>query len=453
MVTASRTTHHPRRALALWLACAAGVAGAQPAAAPEWNYRVVAGDHLIAIARNFLKPEYGWEALQQRNQLRDPNVIGPGSTIVIPVAWLRQDAGVAEVVFARGDVIARASAGADPAPLRAGDKLAVGAAVVTGEQSSVTLRLADGSRLLLTPRTQVALERLLVYGRSGLAESDVRLDQGVVEVDVPARGSPVPPVQVRTPVATLGVRGTEFRAGARPSGGASRVEVLQGRVAAKADREVAVGAGFGLVARANQPIGEPRPLLPAPDLAAVPGVVMRLPVDQAWPAVPDATAYRAQLFGDAQATRLLEDRTVTSAQVQWDTLADGAYWLRVRGVAADGLEGIAATRAFELAPPPEPAPLPAAPAEGDRVTGPTVTLAWTTPSPAARFRLQVAANPDFASPAVDLPDVGPGRYNLVQHTLALPAGRWYWRVMSFGTSGRASPYGETRSFTLLGAGR
>jgi hypothetical protein len=415
-------------------------------AEPEWVYRAVAGDHLIGIARNYLLPQYGWEHLQQRNKLRDPNQILPGEAVTIPVAWLRRDAGVAEIIYVRGDATLRTGPAGEAQPAKVGGTVSPVTTLLTGEQSSLVLRFADGSRLMLTAGTQVTIERLLVYGRSGLAQSNVQLLNGGVDAQVPARPVPVVPLEIRTPTATLGVRGTQFRATTDAQSNVSRVEVLSGTVAAQAGREIRVEAGFGAIAAAT--LSDPRALLAAPVL--VPGAprLSALPVAQQWQPVPGAALYRAQLFADAQGSQLLTDRTTPETSTRWDTLADGRYWLRVRAVAADGLEGVDAQRSFEFVSAPELPPLPVAPPEGDTLTGSAAVLAWHAASPAARYRVQVAASPDFNAPVLDAASVEAGPYNLVQWRVALAPGRWYWRVAGLSAGGSAGPFSAPGSFVL-----
>lgn len=418
-------------------------------AEPEWAYRAVQGDSLTAIARNYLLPAYGWKHLQQRNRLTNPHHLLPGNTLSIPVAWLRREASVAEVLFVQGETTVVREPGSAASVAIVGDRLTPGARLSTGAQSSLVLRLADGSRLMLTPQTQVTLEHLLVFGRSGLSQAGLQLLGGGLEAQVPPRQAPMPPLQIRTPTATLGVRGTQFRAASDGAAGSGRVEVLTGAVVAQAGREVRVEAGFGAVAATT--LSDPRPLLPAPGLAPALGQLTCLPAQQAWQLVPGASAYRAQLFGDGKASELLADQTGPEATVRWSTLHDGRYWLRVRAIAADGLEGFDALWPFEFALAPEPgpaAPLSASPPDADTLVGATATVSWTAISAATHYRIQVAASVDFVPLLRDIAAIEPGTFNLVQFPLTLPPGLWFWRVASVSAAGVAGPFGETRSFTL-----
>lgn len=436
------------------------------AAGADWVYRVVGGDTLTAIARNFLQPEHGWQALQKHNRLRNADLVLPGEAVLIPVAWLRRELTLAEVVYVRGDASVQAGNAAPRNPANVGDRLSPGALLATGVQSALALRLIDGTRLLLNPQTRVLLDQLLTFGRSGFTQANITLFDGTIDADVPPRAAPaVLPLEIKTPTASLGVRGTSLRAGADAASLGSRVEVLTGVVGAAAGAGagagapagVTVNAGFGTTAAADGRITAPRALLAAPLLASASGRYSSWPVQAQWPALDGATAYRAQLFADAQTSQLLQDQRVTEAQAQYPALADGRYWLRVRGIAADGLEGFDAVVPLEMqrvvelprpVPAPVlPAPLPAgSPAEDDTVSGEAVVFAWTAVDATRSYRLQVAASADFMQPLVDLAVDNSAGFNLVQARVELPPGAWFWRVAAVAEDGSVGAFSPGRAF-------
>ena len=96
--------------------------------------------------------------------------------LVMPVAWLRREAGVAEAVFARGQVTRQRGSATEP--LSAGSPLQGGDRIRTGAQSSASLRFADGSRLLIPPESDITLEQLLVLGRGALPAVRIGVAQG-----------------------------------------------------------------------------------------------------------------------------------------------------------------------------------------------------------------------------------------------------------------------------------
>lgn len=404
-----------------------------------WRYRVAPGDTLSGIAALHLLPRPGWPGLQRFNRIDEPRRLQPGTELRAPVAWLKGEPASAEVLFVHGSVQAAPRGGA-PAPVRAGQRLAAGTTVTTGAQSSLVLRLGDGSRLLVRPDTRATLETLLAPLGAGAHRSDVRLRQGGIESTITPQ-SPVPPFRVKTPVATLGVRGTEFRT--RFDGGVMRVEVLEGAVAAG---RVRVGAGLGTLADARG-VQPPVPLLPAPE----PTLLLATALQAEWPPLPGAVAYRAQLLGAEGSVQ--RDERLAEPALRWDLPGRGSWQLRVRAIDAHGLEGRDAERRVERRAEGGPAPEPRFPLPGSVVEGGSVAFEWAPAEPGRRHRLQVAASDDFAQPLIDVVDDSAAAAGLVRRDVALPPGRWYWRLATLGDDGTPGTFGAPQVFELNGPGQ
>jgi len=408
---------------------------AQPAATEEWNYRIERGDTLIGLHERLMRPEANWRLVQRLNRIADPHRLQPGSTLRIPIALLREEAASAEVLHVHGEVwLERAGterqALAAAAPVRAGDT------VVTGAQSSVSLRFADGSRTQLGPNGRLLVERHVRLGASGSVETRVRLDTGGAEAQVPAAAPAraAPRFEMRTPVVNLGVRGTEFRG--RVDGARTLAEVVQGRVAAGSQT---VDAGFGTIATASG-VAPPRPLLAAPDLAALPARIERLPLQLPLPRAEGARALRAQVFDTAEVPRLLLDGLFEQPLAGWaDDLPDGRYELRVRASDADGVEGHTARRVFTLKARPEP-PFLLRPRAGEKVVDEQVTLAWARNPQAARYKVQVAPRADFSAPVVQRDDL-----TATELQVPLPLGTHHWRVAAVRADGDTGPWSDPQA--------
>ncbi|OGB06479.1 MAG: hypothetical protein A3E25_00425 [Burkholderiales bacterium RIFCSPHIGHO2_12_FULL_69_20] len=415
----------------------------------DWPYVVVRGDTLIGVTARYLAPPHGWRDLQRHNHVKRPRRLMPGSTLRIPEAWLGRTATVAEVMFLQGDATVRSNAQAAWAPLGVGSTLAAGSQLRTGADASLTLRFADGSRLLVVPGTELAIEQLFNLGPRAQPHIRLRLDRGNVDAQVQPLPARPPRFEIRTPALNLGVRGTEFRARVEAVGGASRAEVLSGLVAAAGGRvEQALATGFGLLARPGEPPGAPRRLMAAPQLQGLPARVERLPLALAWTPLDGATAYRAQVFAaDDQGLRLDPlhlDGRFDAAQAKWADLPDGRYLLRVRAVDALGLEGADALQAFTVKARPEP-PFTRQPAAGAQVVGEQARLVWAASTAAMRYRLQVGGSPDFVAPLLDRADL-----RAPEFTLALPPGAYHWRVASIVGDSDQGPFGDAQSFTQRG---
>jgi hypothetical protein len=431
-------------------AAQAGAADTADADPDAWTYRIVQGDTLIGIADEFLSRSADWPRLQRLNQIADPLRLVPGSQVRIPTAWLRQTATVAEAVFVRGEVTVQHAVTEPAVALQAGGTLRAGDVLRTAADASLSLRFADGSRLLVEPNSQVAIVHLLAVGRGARPSMRVRLDHGGADAQVVPRPKHDTRFEIRTPAVNLGVRGTEFRARVDAQRATTHLEVLGGRVQAQGRSSNAanaggdaklLGGGLGVVAETGKPIPTPQQLMGAPDLSTFPALVDRLPLRLSWPAMAGARGYRAQVLAANSDDQLLLDGVFTDATARWADLPDGSYRLRARALDEKSLEGLNATMPFVLHARPEP-PFTSAPAPGAVAYGDAVTLTWARSTAAARYRLQVADAADFKRPLVDNDDL-----TATSRAVPLPAGVYHWRVASVAADGRLGPFGDAQSYT------
>jgi hypothetical protein len=440
------------RLLAVLPLCAAAFAQASHAEpAPDsdaWSYRVARGDTLIAVSAEYLARPNDWPRLQRLNRVADPRRLRPGSLLRIPLSWMRETATVAEVAFVQGRAtVAGLGFAVDQSArlLAIGDMVRAHDIISTDDDASVTLRFADGSRLLIGPASEVGVVHLLEHGKSAVPDVRLKLDRGNTEVHVePARAGRR--FEIQTPAINLGVRGTEFRARVDPAGRATRLEVLEGRVtAASGSDQVFVESGLGTVTELGRPAGPLRRLVDAPDLTGILERLERVPLKFAWRGLAGAQGYHAQVFPQADAEQLLLDGTSTDALVKWPDLPDGSYLLRVRALDLHGLEGLNATVGFVLKARPEP-PFTTSPAEGSTSHGNRVAFSWARVPAASRYRLQVSASPDFAALVFD--DDHSAQQDRI---VALEPGHYYWRVASIAIAADgqddAGPFGDPQSFT------
>ncbi len=429
-----------RTLAALLLSLAA--AGTHAADAP-WPYQVQPGDTLIGIRDRLLVPGTPWQTVQRLNRVQQPRRLLPGQVLQIPTDLLRAVPQVAEVLRIQGEVSVQ-RAGGTVQPLASGETLAAGDLLRTGPQSSAVLRFADGSRVLLRPDSQLRLERLLRRGDSPVVDTQLRLDAGSADSQVQRQTSPR--FQIRTPVANLGVRGTDFRT--RIAGQGTTLEVLGGQVQAATlatakPQAQGTAAGFGTQVTATS-VDVPRPLPPAPLLTGVPTRIERLPLRLPWVLPPGVAQVRAQVLEAAAPGRLLLDGLFGAQGARWnDDLPDGSYRLLVRTVDATGLEGLDTALQFTLKARPEP-PFTVSPRPGARIDTETVRFAWTGQATAARYRLQVADNAAFDAPLLDRDGI-----DGTDLALPLPLGTYHWRLASVLADGDTGPWSDAALFSRV----
>lgn len=416
-----------------------------PAAEPSYAYTTRRSDTVIGIGRQLLADPRSWREVASFNRLANPNRIPTGTQLRIPLRLLSSERAWATVEQAVGDV--RAGTGASAVPLRGGETLAEGASLQTGVDGSTVVRLADGSLLRLAAGSRMQIDRARRYGSVDHVSSGVKLEQGRIEVQAPRAAAGKPGFEVRTPQGVLGVRGTEFRVHVAGDSQATRGEVLEGAVQFAGGAGGAggrqLGAGFGTVIDAEQRVGEPSPLLPAPDLSAMPilqeRLVLRFPV----PAMAGAIGFRGQVARDAQMREVLADNLAQGPELRFTNLEDGHYVLRVRAIDARSLEGRDASLAFRLKARPEP-PLPSAPAPRGVTRGTRVALAWTANPEAASYRLQVASDERFVRLVRDVPALAATTFDLDD----IAPGEYFWRLASVRAGDDQGPWGSVRSFVL-----
>lgn len=367
LFAASLLVAAPAAGLAQQAAGAAAQAGLPPPGAPI-EYTIRGGDTMIGISRRYLLQGDRLEvqrALWEYNRLANQNSIRPGQVIRIPGNWMRNEAGPTTLERVEGDVRSGTQA------LIPGSSLSPGDGVRTGKDGFATIRLADGSTLELKPDSEVVLESVRKSPLAEGSEAKFLLRSGRAEAAVQKRPAGGARFEVRTPIAVAAVRGTRFRVASDAARQTATSEVLEGvvEVADNANLgRVSVAEGFGTRVKSGEPPAEPRALLPAPRLWTGIRLSLRSPVTLNFTSLPGATGYRVLVARRADFAEVIYSEVVGSNQIPLPEMANGPYFLKVRGIDDLGLEGRDATAdlVFSVdrsAPAPAPAPVPA-PAPG-----------------------------------------------------------------------------------------
>ncbi len=418
------------------------LAGYAQAETTDWPYTVRQGDTLIGVSNSYLAHPSDWLKLQKINSVKNPKRLPPGLQLRIPVELLKLQQTVAEVMRVQGVAEVTLATGGAPSAIETGTSLREGDQIRTGNDSNLTLRFTDGSRLMVMANSQLTLAKMVTYGKSGVMDTRTRLQSGQVETQVTPLKGPAARYEIITPVIAVGVRGTNFRVSADATN-VSRSEVLHGKVVIQGEgKPLPVPAGFGTLAEAGKPPSPPIALLKAPDLSSVATLLQRVPVRFKWAAMDGAASYRAQVFADPNFQSLLLDGTFTTNDAKWADLPDGKYFLRVRAIDAQGLEGLNAEHAFTLKARPEP-PFVSAPADKGKLYGDTAQFQWTKSEKAEAYHFQLASNPEFSNPIADLASLKD-----LQHNITLTPGDYYWRIASRTANDDEGPFSDTQTFTM-----
>ena len=452
---------HLHRAIGRALLAAGFVAAMATAAHADdkmIEFIVVRADTLIGLSSSVLTSPTAWREVAKLNKLRNENRIHPGQRLLIPVRLLRGDMVDARLVGVSGDV----RVGDTPATI--GTTVGEGQSVQTGPAASAVLALADGSRVSLPPSslTQVAASR--TYG-GRLPANAAATTEAAAAANAPSqwfagtlrvlRGSVevfatkvlrAKPLEVVTPTAVVGVRGTHYRVGLEGDPGAlTHGEVLEGEVRfdiASVASGASLRSGFGAAADTSTQVATAVPLLPAPELAALPALFER-PVVRF--AVPDpTTALRVQVAADAGFERIVSDQRIAAGtEVRIPGLDDAAWFVRARRIDPKGIEGFDAVKPFLLKARPEPPAYRAPRANAKQAIG-AVEFAWAQNAEATRARVQVAEDVAFTRLLRDQDNLEAAALRV---DIATP-GTYHWRVASVRPDGDHGPFGDPQSFEL-----
>ena len=422
---------------------------AQPAS-QYYVHPAVDGDTLVHLAKRYLIKPNDWQSLQRLNKITNPYRIRPGTEIRIPLIDMKTDQAIGKVIASEGPVESGGS------KLNVGGSISEGQSIKTGDNGFVTLKLADGSTLVVQSQSKVTMQvARTIANTNGVPVTRALLESGRIEAKVEKRAGLAGRFEVTTPTSNMGVRGTRFRVSSDEGGKASRGEVLEGIVNVAdvgAIKSVDLSAGFGTVIEQGKSPIAPVKLPAAPDLSATARlqerILLRFKFNEAIGtsagASAGASAYRAQIATDSAFTDLRAESVFKTAEAKFGDLADGQYFLRVRAIDKQGIEGTDAAIAFRLKARPEP-PFTSAPQNNAKFSGEKADFSWATSTEAASYRFQFARDATFATLIAD--EKSYKGVNLASATKLSP-GQYFWRVASIRPDGDNGPFGDVQSFTL-----
>ena len=442
----------PLLALALAALCVATARADEPMI----EHVIQKSDTLEALSSTMLSSPLAWREVARINRLANPDRIRPGQRLRIPTRLMRSEAVSATLVSVSGEV--RVGGGA---PATVGSTLAEGQSLETGEAGSAIIALADGSRVRVPPSSLAEVVASRQYGgrhlpadASGTQEpggtvpwfaGTLRLLRGSVEVFA-TKVLRAKPLEVVTPTAVVGVRGTHYRVGFdEGNGNLTHSEVLEGQVrfdAAGRPAGADVSSGLGAAIDAVASAAVVAKLLPGPDLSSVPERFER-PIVR-FVAPPGVPPLHLQVAADAGFERIVSDQQVKpGAEVRVAGLDDAQWFLRARSVDPNGIEGFDTTRTFLLKARPEP-PAYRAPRAASKQSVGEIEFSWAPNADAQRARLQVAKDPAFATLVQDSEITAAPN---LRTTLAEP-GTYHWRVATIRPNGDQGPFGDSQVFEL-----
>ena len=336
-----------------------------PAPAADIEYTARDRDTMIGIARRYLIEGQRHEvqrALWEHNKLRDKDQIGRGQIIRIPENWMKEDANALTLAHVEGEVTSKGQ------PLAPGTKIAAGDDFKTGRNGYVVIKLADGSTLNLQPGSDLNIEGVKKSPLAPAADAQFSLKNGRVEATVAKRAPGGARFEVRTPIAVAAVRGTRFRVVADEVNKTATSEVIEGEVQVNDTGNlgtVSLREGFGTRVNEGQAPLAPRALLPAPRLWTGIRLWVRRPIQLNFTRLAGAVGYRVLVARKPDFADVISEQVLGTNVIVLPELANGPYFVKVRGIDDLGLEGkdtlADLVLSLEAPKPPAPAAPPAAP--------------------------------------------------------------------------------------------
>lgn len=414
------------------------------AVAEDWLYTMKPGDTVWDISHTLLKDWRYWDDILRHNNISNAATIRPGTKIAVPLYIVREElsevrvdsaVGKVEVIFANSD---------KRLPLKPGMVLSAGDRVITGEKSTAMFFLEDQSSILLQEQSELEFTRLKTLGGGRHKSMDAKLNMHRGRLDMEANPGHAPDsrYEITTVSANSAIRGTSFRIGIKQE--SSRTEVLNGMVrVGNAYGSVDVPTSFGTVTQTGSPPRKPVKLLPSPNLEAFPALVRYLPKVVPLNTLEHAQRYRVQIAQDQAFLKIQLDRVVKGQLMLDQKLADGAYFVRVRGVDANGLEGNDSIKSFRIDARPE-APMVRHPLPDAVLHVGPIAFSWAEMDAVDTYLFEIAHDPAFTDlfeqKLVATTDVGVDFKE---------AGDYFYRLSSVTAEGRQGPPGKAIKIRIL----
>lgn len=327
--------------------------------AEDWVYTVRGGDTLWDLCLEYTTVANCWQRIGPYNGVEYPRSLAPGTRIKFPAAWLKNQPVSVELVYRKGSVSVK-TVEELVREANVGEMLAIGSTVETKENSSATLRFADGAILVLEENSVIVLDSLSQHGEAGMVDSKIRLLRGTSKAKVPVR-EPRSSFSVTSPSAVAAVRGTDFRVTAVEGAKVGESPAMLGSVYegvivvasnSQTDNQVPVKTGYGIKAEKGKALGEPKKLLAAPQFLTSTDTQF-YPLNIDWEDIPGAESYIIEVLDNAEEDKLLESMAGQVSQAQIEMSDNACFRIRVSALDDDSLKGMPSELRLcgEIAPP------------------------------------------------------------------------------------------------------
>lgn len=367
-----------------------------PAFAEDWIYTIKSGDTIWDLNKEQLEGEASWLELLKKNGISSPKSLQPGTKISIPMALVKKHPSYGVVTKVNGDVFIATELDSPPLPLKSGMILSAGDNVITGDKSSALLVFVDKSSILVQANSNITLIAVEILGKqeSQTINLEIDLQQGEIEVEANPNKVDNSRYRIKTPIASTAVKGTRFYVQSDPK--VSRVGVVSGSVSVGNDLgNVALPTGTGTKSEKGKAPIPPVVLLPKP-VVNIPNLIRYLPHPLNMPTQGNASQYRFEISSSADFVNTIMDSTIEKLFSLPNSLIPGEYFIRVRGVDKQGIQGNPLVQKIIIDLLPEKPTLKSLP-ENTQHTG-DIIFSWETVDEADNYLFELSQNHNFSAP-------------------------------------------------------
>jgi len=406
---------------------------------------VQTGDTLITICEKHLEIPGKWREIARINELDNPDLIYPGTTLVIPVRLLKAASSEGIASFVKGNVQHQPRGSDTWVPLRLNDRVDEGSRIKTGDESGVEIVFSDGNSILQRSNTILGISSARKYPDNQTSYGLIQ-ETGRTITKIKQKTGSESRFRIDTPSAICAARGTEFRTSI-DAVNSTRTEVVEGNVDVEAlKKKVTVQEWEGtLVKKGEKPL-EPRKLLLPPSPQNILPLYKSVPFEIMFGQIQEAVAYRAIMAKDSDFKDIVKEQVIEPGDPFTVYVSeDGTYFLASRSIDSLGLEGLPSetvTLKVRMSPIP---PIIVSPVSNTRYFDDVPRFEWLAVQEAEKYHLQVAEDRTFAKVVVDQQDLSDTKYEPGQ----FEPGTYYFRIRSVGSDGYEGGWSDILSFTIV----
>jgi hypothetical protein len=403
----------------------------------EWSYTVSNGDNLWNISQKYLKKTSYFRKLQKLNNISYPKKLKPNSLIKIPMSWIKVYPASATVSALSGNSTYLKQG--KKLTTKIGSVLNLGDTLTVDNNASVTITFADGSVITLLESSQLVFEHLTRFGKTGMVDTQLRLQYGKIETQAKKSKGPGSRLDISTGSALSSVRGTVYRVAHSQQSNNSVIEVLEGIVAVHAQQKSeSITGGFATKVLKGHVPSKPISLLKAPQWQNKKVHFEGENIYFSWKKDIKANAYKIQLSTNKSFTDIVWQKKQTKNSISFKSIDDGRYFIRVSAINSSGIEGFTQQSSFTL----NNAPLAPNLKKIDTLFDTKDhQLIWSHSDNTTAYFLQIAIEKNFSNTVISKTLSQP--YFTIPSTLSF--GKYYWRVAAINSDGKG-PFSDSSVF-------